>query len=595
MKRIALVGMPNTGKSTFFNRVTGASSRAGNWPGVTVDLYAHKVLLGTDMVEIVDLPGVYDLHGFSDDERVVRQFLENAAVDLVAVVINSAQIDRQLGLAVQLRELGLPTALLLNMADEAKQLGIRIDVPVLAREIGVPAALLSAKRGHGMPDAMAMLARTLASSSPVPPGAVRTRLAADDRVDVDTAAALRAAVDIPERISEQLTDRIDRLLLHPLLGLPLFFLLMLLVFEGVFSLGEPLQRGLQFAFGVMRTNGLEPLLATAPDMLRGFLLDGVWSGIVTVAAFVPLIILFFLFMAVVEDSGYLSRAAFLTDALMAKLGLDGRSFVMMLMGFGCNVPAAMGTRIMRSRGLRLLTMMIIPVSLCSARLQVFLFLTAAIFTPRQAPLVIFSLYIMSFVAAIVTAVVFKGSFRSDEPFVLELPPYRLPTMRQIALRAWQEVRHFMRRATKFIVGGVVLIWLLTNLPAGVAPGSTDTFAGMLGHLFQPVLAPLGIDERLTVALIFGFVAKEVVIGAFAVIFGFEGQGLASELAARMDWVQAFSFMLFTLIYTPCLSTIATLRAEAKSGGFALVSVTWSVMLAWAVSFTFYQLARHFGF
>jgi ferrous iron transport protein B len=595
VKRIALVGMPNTGKSTFFNRVTGASARTGNWPGVTVDLFASKLLLGGDMVEIVDLPGIYDLHGFSDDERVVRHFLEAAAVDLVAVVINAAQVDRQLGLALQLREVGLPTALLLNMADEAKQLGIRIGTAVLARELGAPATLLSAKHGNGQREAMSMLTRALASALPVPPGMVRERLAADDRVEVDTAAALAAAVDIPERMSEQLTDRIDRVLLQPLLGLPLFFLLMLLLFEGVFALGEPLQRAMQWAFEAVRAHALDPLFSSAPAMLRGFLLDGVWSGVVTVAAFVPLIILFFLFMAVVEDSGYLSRAAFLTDALMAKLGLDGRSFVMMLMGFGCNVPAAMGTRIMRSRGLRLLTMMIIPVSLCSARLQVFLFLTAAIFSPRHAPWVIFSLYVMSFVAAIVTAAVFKGRYRSDEPFVLELPPYRLPTLRQIALRAWQEVRHFLRRATKFIVGGVVLIWLLTNLPAGAAPGSADTFAGMLGHAFQPILAPLGIDERLTVALIFGFVAKEVLIGAFAVIFGLEGQALASDLAVRMDWVQAYSFMLFTLIYTPCLSTVAALRAEAKSSGFAVLSVTWSILLAWAASFVFYQLARHFGY
>ena len=529
MKRLALVGMPNTGKSTFFNRVTGASQRSGNWPGVTVDLHASKVLLGGSMVEIVDLPGIYDLHGFSDDERIVRSFLESATVDLVAVVINAAQVDRQLGLALELRELGLPTAILLNMADEAKQLGIRINTPVLTREISTPAALLSAKHGHGHHEVLAMLTRALASSSPMPLGAVRSRLAAPDRIAVDTAPALEAAVYIPEQMSGQFTDRIDRLLLHPWLGLPLFFLLMLLIFEGVFAMGEPLQRAMQAAFDAVRTNALEPLLTPTPAMVRGFLLDGVWSGMVTVAAFVPLIILFFLFMAVVEDSGYLSRAAFLTDALMAKLGLDGRSFVMMLMGFGCNVPAAMGTRIMRSRGLRLLTMMIIPVSLCSARLQVFLFLTAAIFAPRQAPWVIFSLYVMSFVAAIVTAAAFKGRFRSDEPFVLELPPYRLPTLRQIVLRAWHEVRHFLRRATKFIVGGVVLIWLLTNLPAGVNPGSSDSFAGMLGHLFQPVLAPLGIDERLTVALIFGFVAKEVLIGAFAVIFGLEGQALADSL------------------------------------------------------------------
>ncbi|MBK7793730.1 MAG: ferrous iron transport protein B [Betaproteobacteria bacterium] len=595
MKRLALVGMPNTGKSTFFNRVTGASARVGNWPGVTVDLLATRILLGGDMVELVDLPGIYDLHGFADDERIVRHFLEHTRVDLVAVVLNAAQIDRQLTLALQLRDMGVPCVLLLNMSDEARQLGISIDTAAMARDLGLPVALMAAKHGHGHAEAMAVLTRALATAKAADPEALRARLAADDRIESDAAAVLKGSVVIPERLPAHLTDRVDQVLLHPWFGLPLFFAVMLLLFQGVFWLGEPLQDALERGFEALRAAALLPLLSFLPAAVQGFLLDGVYAGVVTVAAFVPLIILFFLFMAVVEDSGYLSRAAFLTDALMAKLGLDGRSFVMVLMGFGCNVPAAMGTRIMRSRGLRLLTMMVIPVSLCSARLQVFLFLTAAIFTARAAPFVIFSLYVMSFVAALVTAVVFKGRFRNDEPFVLELPPYRLPTLRQIAQRAWLEVQHFLRRATKFIVGGVILVWLLTHLPGGAAPGSDATFAGMLGTLFQPVLAPIGIDERLTVALIFGFVAKEVLIGAFAVIFGLEGQALAADLATRMDWVQAYSFMLFTLIYTPCLSTIATLRAEARSAGFATLSVAWSVLLAWLASFAFYQAARHLGY
>jgi ferrous iron transport protein B len=299
-------------------------------------------------------------------------------------------------------------------------------------------------------------------------------------------------------------------------------------------------------------------------------------------------------MALVEDSGYLSRAAFLTDALMARMGLDGRSFVMLLLGFGCNVPALMGTRIMRSRGLRLLTMMIVPFSLCSARLQVFLFLAAALFAPAQGAWVIFALYLASFAVALLTAFVFRGRYRNDEPFVLELPPYRLPTLRQIALRAWHEVRHFLRRATRFIIAGVMLVWLLTHLPAGAVPGGPETFAGMLGRFAEPVLAPIGIDDRLTVALIFGFVAKEILIGALAVIFGLEGQALATELATRIDAVQAISFMLFTLIYTPCVSTIATLRSEARSTRFALVSVGWSLALAWLASFAFYQSARALG-
>jgi ferrous iron transport protein B len=595
MKRVALIGMPNTGKSTFFNRVTGASARVGNWPGITVDLLTAKILLGGDMVEIVDLPGIYDIHGFSDDERVVRQLLETAPIDLVAIVLNAVQVDRQLALAIQIARLGLPAVLLLNMADEAKQFGIRIDTAKMTERLGMPVAMVSAKYGHGQPEAMAMMARAIATSKPACTDAIRAKLAESDRIENDAAAVISASVDIPERLPAHVSDRIDAVLLHPWLGIPLFFMLMFLVFQGVFRLGEPMQQGLQWVFEWFKGAALVPLFAGLPEILRGFLLDGVYGGLVTVAAFVPLIILFFLFMAVVEDSGYLSRAAFLTDALMSRLGLDGRGFVMMLLGFGCNVPAAMGTRIMRSRALRLLTMLVIPVSLCSARLQVFIFLAAAIFTAQQAPWVIFSLYLASFGAAILTAVVFRRKYRSDEPFVIELPPYRLPTVRQIALRAWQEVRHFLHRATKFIVIGVVLVWLLTHLPSTVAPGSAETLAGMLGRAFEPLLSPLGIDQQLTLALIFGFIAKEVMIGAFAVIYGLEGQALAAHLHASFDWVQAYSFMLFTLIYTPCLSTVATLRAESNSNRFALVSLTWGLALAWGVSLAFYQAMRHLGY
>jgi ferrous iron transport protein B len=280
---------------------------------------------------------------------------------------------------------------------------------------------------------------------------------------------------------------------------------------------------------------------------------------------------------------------------MAKMGLDGRGFVMLLMGFGCNVPALMGTRVMRSRSLRLLTMLVIPFSLCSARLQVFVFITAAMFSPQAAPVALFSLYLFSFAAAILTALLFKKNFQNNEPFVLELPPYRFPTARQMLLRGWQEVRHFLRRATQFIVAGVVIVWLLTHLPTSATPGGADTLAGMIGSVLHPVFAPIGINEQLTIALIFGFVAKEIVIGSLAVIYGLSGEALGSALGQQLDWVQAYSFMLFTLIYTPCLSAIATLRSEAKNLRYTLFALSWSLVLAWVVSFIFYQGARALGY
>ncbi len=596
MKRVALLGMPNTGKSTLYNRLTGASARVGNWPGVTVDLLTAKILVGGSMVELVDLPGIYDLHGYGDDEKLVRHFLEQQPMDLLVVLVNAVQLERQLVLPLQLKELGFSIVVLVNMIDEARKLGIGIDQEKLSAGLGVPVVPISAKYGDGHKEMMQTIAQAVGSSvvNAAPPAA-RERLAQDDAMEARVAGLMKQAVDMPIRLLEQHSDRLDRIVMNRWLGLPLFFLAMLGVFSGVFWLGAPLQDLLQQLFNAFGNHVLTPALSDSPELVRGLVVDGLYNGVATVASFVPMIILFFFFMALVEDSGYLSRAAYLMDALMSRVGLDGRSFVMLLMGFGCNVPALMGTRVMRSRALRLLSMLVIPFSLCSARLQVFLFIISALFTPHQAPWVLLSLYIFSFVVAFFTAWLFKGqkAFSSEEPFVIELPPYRLPTLRQVIMRGWLEVRHFLVRASKIIVSGVVLVWLLTHLPSGVAPAGPDTYAGMLGRLMQPVLAPIGIDQQMTVALLFGFVAKEIVIGALAVIYGLEGSALTTHIGHSMNWVQAYSFMLFTLIYTPCVSTIATMRTESRSVKFATFAVLWALGLAWVTSFVFFQIFRHF--
>ena len=595
MKRIALLGMPNTGKSTLFNRMTGGAARVGNWPGITVELLSGKILLGGDMVEIIDLPGIYDLHGFSDDEQVVRHFLHYNVPDLTLVILNTTQIERQMSLLLQLKQMDMNIVVLLNMADEAKKFGISVDVAKMSALLGLPVFLLSAKYGSGYPEALQAVAKALRYPTPGMAEHLRSQLEQDEQIETEMARVLKHTVQVPARLSDHLTEKLDRVILHPWLGLPIFFAVMYLVFQGVFFLGQPLQGIVNDLLGWFRETALNPLLSSLPQFMQGLLLDGIYNGVATVAAFVPIIVLFFLFMAMVEDSGYLSRAAFLMDALMARLGLDGRGFVMLLMGFGCNVPALMGTRVMRSRAIRLLTMLVIPFSLCSARLQVFIFFTAALFSAQAAPVVLFSLYLFSFAAAILTALLFKGRYKNNEPFVLELPPYRFPTARQMALRGWLEVRHFLRRATKFIVAGVVLVWLLTNLPPSAAPASADTWAGMIGGALHPIFAPLGINEQLTIALIFGFIAKEIVIGALAVIYSLSGDSLSGAIGQQLDWVQAYSFMLFTLLYTPCLATVATLQSESKQTGFTLLSLAWSLGLAWLVSFAFYQGARALGY
>jgi len=595
MKRIALLGMPNTGKSTLFNRLTGGAARVGNWPGITVELLTGKILLGADMVQIIDLPGIYDLHGFSDDEQVVRHFLHDNVPDLALVILNATQIERQMSLLLQLKQLNLNIVVLLNMSDEAKKYGITIDGKKMEELLGVPIFQLSGKYGTGYQQALKAVTRALRYPTPGMAAEVRNLLEHDGQLEAEMAHVLKQSVQIPAQLPENLTEKLDRVMLHPLLGLPIFFGIMYLLFQGIFLLGLPLQTGVANLLTWLRETALAPALGSLPPFLHGLLLDGIYNGVATVAAFVPIIILFFLLMAIVEDSGYLSRAAFLMDALMAKMGLDGRGFVMLLMGFGCNVPALMGTRVMRSRAMRLLTMLVIPFSLCSARLQVFVFITAALFTARAAPLVLFSLYLFSFAAAILTALLFKSKFQNSEPFVLELPPYRFPTLRQMVLRGWLEVTHFLRRASQFIIAGVVLVWLLTHLPLSAAPASADSYAGILGGWLHPLFAPLGITPELTIALLFGFVAKEIVIGSLAVIYGMSGDALGGVLGQQLDWVQAYSFMLFTLVYTPCLSTIATLKSESKHNGFTLFSIVWSLTLAWLLSFAFYQGARALGY
>ena len=576
MKRIALLGMPNTGKSTLFNRLSGSSARVGNWPGITVDLMSAKILMGGHIAELIDLPGLYDLQGYSDDEQVVRHFLSNNNLDLVIIVANSAQIDRQLSLAIQIRALGLPSMLILNMSDEAKRAGISIDEKAMSLKLGMPVVKISAKYGDHCPEALKTAAGVLSKNKlPIDAEHINGQLQQDLNVEAEMESIVDETVQMPIQLGNDLTSRIDKFLLHPWLGLPIFFAAMYVLFQFIFNAGKPLQDGIAWLLTLFRTNALEPLLINTPTWLSGLLLDGVYNGLGTVAAFIPIIVLFFLIMTMVEDSGYLSRAAFLVDALMAKMGLDGRGFVMVLMGFGCNVPALMGTRVMRSKNMRLLTMLVIPLSLCSARLQVFLFMTATLFTTSQAPLVLFALYLVSFSTIFITAILFKNQYKNNEPFILELPPYRFPTLRQIWLRGWQEVKYFLNRASKFITIGVILVWALTHLPMGLAPASKATFAGQIGDWFSTVLNPIGIDSQLAIALIFGFVAKEIVIGALAVIYGLQGDALMHLMAQKLDWVQGMSFMLFTLIYTPCLSTIITLKNEAKSWLFAWISILWS--------------------
>ncbi|MEB3332122.1 MAG: ferrous iron transport protein B [Synechococcaceae cyanobacterium] len=601
MRRYALFGLPNTGKSTLFNRLTGGKAQIANWPGLTVDLLRGSLPPAADGCarELVDLPGIHDLRGGSADEAIALHFLHSTPPDGVIVVLNASQIVSQLTLLLQMQALGLPTLLVLNMSDEARRYGVHIDTEALAQQLGIPVVAISARHGQGL-DRLRLEVDQLPQWLPPDPPALPAAAPPlhGEELERRRQELIRACVALPQQPLRQRSRRLDRLLLHPLVGPLLFLLIVLAMFQLIYAIGAPLQDGLGSLIDAVRIQLLEPLLSalSLPQVLRAFLLDGVWLGIATVTSFLPIIFLFYLVMALVEDSGYLPRAAFLMDGFMHWLGLDGRAFVLQIMGFGCNVPAIMGTRIIRDPAMRLLAMIVIPFALCQARLTVFLFM-AAVFFPRPwwAPgLVVFGFYLLSFVAAIVTGLLFRHLYPSREAFVLELPPYRRPGLRTMLLRAWREMINFLVTTRSFIVLGAALIWLLTHLPPGAVQGSGGTIADWIGGLFQPLLAPIGMNPALTVSLFFGFIAKEILLGAMAVIYRTHEAGLGAALHAAITPLQALSFMTFTLLYTPCLSTVAIQIKEARSRRFGLISVAWSLALAWLMAFAVYQLGLRFA-
>jgi len=406
---------------------------------------------------------------------------------------------------------------------------------------------------------------------------------------------VQEAVRHPSYLPVSLTEKLDRFLMNRWVGLPLFLLIMFLMFQGVFTLGAPLQDWL--ATGIESSElwlRQTTLLQALPPVMQSFLLDGLLAGVGVVLSFLPIIVLFFLFLSLIEDSGYMARAAFLMDRLMHLLRLDGKAFISLLLGYGCNVPAVMGTRILSSRHNRILAMLLIPFTLCSARLQVFLFLSAILFAPRLAGLVVFGLYLLSFVIIILVGLLLRPfRFGDPEPFIMELPPYRLPLFRTVLLRAWQEIRGFLKRAATLIVLGVIAIWFLTHVPASVPPGSEATLAGRIGLSLAPVFEPLGIHWAETVALFFGFIAKEIFIGALAVVYGTANLGTA--IGNTVTPLQGLSLMVFTLIYTPCVATLASIQAESRSVRVTLLSVALGLALAWLASFLMYQGGLLLGF
>ncbi len=670
---IALAGNPNSGKTTVFNALTGTRQKVGNWPGVTVERKEGKVLLGNREVTVVDLPGIYGLTASSIDERIARDFLLTERPFLVAIVLDSSNLDRHLYLPLQLMELGVSRlVLILNMMDEARAKGLEIDVEGLSRTLGVPVVTTVANKRVGIEELKKTLARELEKEhqtsgfpfsypepiekgierlseilKPHPPLSssphntrwtalkllegdeeylarvqnspakerilslltmVKEDLEAELGYDLETALVEARYGYIKGLVSEfvkrkgsleqrlSMSDKIDKVVTNRFLGLPIFLFLMWLTFKLTFSVGGFFLDYIDALFGFLGEKAaLLVHLVHGPPWLASLLQNGIIGGVGSVLVFLPNIFFLFLAISIMEETGYMARGAFVMDRLMHAMGLHGKSFIPMVLGFGCNVPAIMATRTLENPKDRIITILVNPLMSCSARLPIYVLFAGALFSAHQGT-VIFSLYFLGVVLAILLARLFKTLFFKGEPapLIMELPPYRLPTWKSVLLNTWQRSLIFVKKAGTIIFATVVLIWFLASMPLGVEYASQQSIIGGMGTFLAPILKPAGFGFwQAAVALFFGILAKEVVVGTLGTLYGTGEEKLGTVIAHQFTPLTAYAFMVMSLVYIPCIATIGVIRRETNSWKWTAFSVGYSLFLGWFLAVVVYQVGRLF--
>ena len=644
---VAMVGNPNVGKSTLFNALTGMKQHIGNWPGVTVEKKVGRCTHLEREIDVVDLPGMYSTVPYSIDERVARDFLVDGGPDAVVHVVDATNLERNLYLTIQLVEMGLRPVIALTMMDLAADQGIAVDPELLSKEIGLKVVPINATRKEGLDRLMSAVLKNDGGVGVVPAypvglvddlEAIRRAmgeagdeaasdwramniisgdLAVIDRLTDDAAESVRkvladtdadrnemavadqryalvgrvaskASKRPPRRRSR--SDRIDSVITHKYLGIPIFLTIMWAVFELTFVLAEPFMELIDMVFATAAESAMENLGGTLGSLIG----DGIITGVGSVLIFLPSIMMLFLLLGILEESGYLARAAFVMDRVMHAIGLQGKSMIPMLMGFGCNVPAIMATRTIEDDKDRMISILINPFMSCSARLPVYILL-AGIFFSDIAGTVVFALYVTGILVGIGSAKLFRATLFPGEPapFIMELPCYKMPGAKASLQRMLDKGWIFVRKAGTIILLAVVILWTLSYYPSGVEYASQDSYIGMIGMFFEPLVAPLGFDWKIAVALIFGFIAKEVVIGALGTLYGVgdDGEGLQQQLLDDPSWgpVTALGVMAFVLLYTPCVAAIGVIRRETGSNRLTLLSVTYGLLVAWLAAFLIWNL------
>ena len=605
LKTIALIGPPNSGKSTLFNRLTGLRQKVANYPGVTVEQRMGRMAgIGRDDLVLIDLPGIYSLDAYSEDARVSIDVLKGQMPgtpkpDAILLVLDSLHLTRQLMLAAPILALGLPTMVLLNMSDVMEIRGGAVDPLLLAQELGAPVAQVSATKGTGFESIHIFLNRHGGKAAQTP---LMLPVLGNAMSTYKWAAQVSTKTGYRAPLSAKATRKVDAVLLHPIWGPVLFLVVVFSVFQVVFAVGLPVSNALQdlLAHSGKWATGFLPA-----GWLRSLVLDGAWNGVTSVLVFLPQILLLFLFIGILEDTGYLARAALIADRVMRAIGLNGKAFIPLLSAYACAVPAIMATRTIENRRDRLATILVTPFMTCSARLPVYLLFIAA-FIPNIAflhgliglkTIVMLSLYAIGFLAALVTARLLKSSIlrSSETPFILELPQYRVPTWRSLGLRLYDRGMVFVKQAGTVILSVTLVLWLLANVPLhnGHTPELEQSVIGRVGHLIEPVIAPLGFNWKIGIGLLSSVLAREVMVGTMGTLYGAdpETQSLSLQTALRHDLPLggAVALMVFFAFALQCTSTIAVVRRETNSWKWPALQFAYMLGLAWGAAFVTYHL------
>ncbi len=600
---IALVGNPNCGKTALFNQLTGARQKVANYAGVTVERKEGSFTAPSGRkVKVLDLPGTYSFDAMGADEIITRDVClgkrDEEMPDLIVCVADATNLRLHLRFVLEVKALGRPMVVALNMMDAAAQRGIRIDVDALSRELGLTIIGTVATRINGASDLVAYLDRNAADH--VAPETV------PDDLHSEVRRLLDIAVVMPTRTSK-IDDALDRFFLNPIFGLPLLVVLMFVIFQAVFAWAAPLQDGIEGGFGYLA--GLAG--AHMPEgLLKSFVVDAVINGLGAVLVFLPQILILFFFILILEESGYLPRAAFMLDKLMSGAGLTGRSFIPLLSSHACAIPGIMATRSIPDLRERMTTIMIAPLMTCSARLPVYALLIPAFIPERTVGgflslhgLILFALYLVGILSGLIVSWVMSLTRRKVEyPLMMELPSYRLPGLRNLALGLLERARIFIRRITGTIFAANTILWVLTTFP-GKPPGATGpaidySLAGIVGHAMQPLFAPVGFNWQICVALIPGLTAREVAVSSLATVYAVgaadEGEA-ASQLGALISsqWPVATGLALMAwYVFAPqCMSTLAVIRRETNSWKMVGLTAGYLFVLAYLASFVTYQVAR----